>query len=105
MTDQITALRGLAASSAPTQALLAQIEDSLAAGYACALTGDAWSMRTEQRLHALAGAAVPAAAHDLRVLACEHARLRRDLIALRGGLAQLRSDGDRLRADTRASSR
>lgn len=105
MIDQIAELRDVAASRTPTQALVGQIEDGLAAGYACALTGDAWSMRTEQRLHELAGGAVPVAAHDLRALACEHARLRRELIALRRELAQLRNDGDRLRADMRASSR
>jgi hypothetical protein len=105
MIVQVAGLCEMSASTTATQALLAQIEDRLTEGYAWALTGDAWSMRTEHRLHELGSdTLVVVDDHDLRALAREHARFRRDLIALRRELAALRRERDRLRADWRASS-
>jgi hypothetical protein len=105
MIGQVAALREVPASRTPTEALLAQIEDGLTEGYAWALTGDAWSMRTEQRLHALGSDALVAGdERELRALAREHARVRRDLNALRRELAALRRDLDRVRAYWLASS-
>jgi hypothetical protein len=105
MIAKVAELREMWASHTPTEALLAQIDDALTEGYAWALTGDGWSMRTEQRLHELVSdTTVSFADGDLRGLAREHARFRRDLIGLRGELAALRRDRDRLRAGWRASS-
>jgi ABC-type phosphate transport system auxiliary subunit len=102
---QVAGLREVSASTTATEALLAQIEDRLTEGYAWALTGDAWSMRIEQRLHELGSdTCVVFDDRGLHALAREHARLRRDLIALRRELAALRRERDRLRADWRASS-
>jgi len=99
-------LREVSASRTPTEALLARIEDALTEGYAWALTGDAWSMRAEQRLHELVSdGVVPVDERDLRALTRGHARLRQDLITLRHELAQLRRECDRLRAEWRTSSR
>ena len=89
---------------ATTEALLAAIDDRLTEGYAWALSGDAWSMRTERLLHELGSDTLAVHDRGLRLLAREHARFRRDLIALRRDLAALRRERDRLRADWRASS-
>jgi hypothetical protein len=89
---------------ATTEALLAQIDDRLTEGYAWALSGDAWALRTEQCLHALASDTLSVDDRGLRLLAREHARFRRDLVALRRELAALRRERDRLRAYWRALS-
>jgi ABC-type phosphate transport system auxiliary subunit len=89
---------------ATTEALLAQIDDRLTEGYAWALSGDAWSMRTEQLLHELDGDTLAVDDRGLRLLAREHVRFRRDLIALRRELAALRRERDRLRAYWRTLS-
>jgi hypothetical protein len=105
MIGQVAALREVSASRPPSEALVAQMEDGLTEGYAWALTGDAWSMRTEQRLHELGSDTVAAVVVGvLRALTREHARFRRDLNALRRELAALRRERDRLRADWLASS-
>jgi hypothetical protein len=68
-------MRAVSANRTPTEALLARIEDALIEGYAWALTGDAWSMRAEQRLHELVSdTLVPAGDRDLRALTRERAR-------------------------------
>ena len=105
MTAQVAELRKVSEASSATEALLARIEDRLTEGYAWALAGDAWSMRTEQRLHELcSGTLVIVDDRDRRGLAREHIRFRRDLTALRRELAALRRERDRLRADWRVRS-
>ncbi len=105
MTAQVAQLREVSEASSATETLLAQIEDRLTEGYAWALTGDAWSMRTEQRLHELrSDTLVIGDDRDRRGLAHEHIRFRRDLAALRRELAALRRELDRLRADWRVRS-
>ena len=102
---RIAALRQRWASADEVQALLPEIEDALAEGYAQALAGDAWSMRVEQRLQELlTNADVPVRGRELRVLATDHDRFQRDLIELRRELAALRQDRDRLGAGSRAAS-
>ena len=99
MTERVSALHGRAASSTPAEPLLDEVEDALAAGYAQALAGDAWSMATEQRLHELiSDPDVPVRGRELRKLAGEHAACQRDLIDLRRELAALRDERDRLRS-------
>jgi hypothetical protein len=82
------------------RALLEKIEDVLTEGYARALEGDAWSMRSEQRLHELMygdGDSL-VRGRELRTLATEHARFQNEVMALRRELAELRHDRDRLHA-------
>ena len=99
MIERVAALRVDLRGRTPGEALLAQIEDTLTEGYAHALTGDAWSMRSEQRLHDLiSNSESPVRGRELRALAYEHARFQGDVIALRRELAELRHDRDRLRA-------
>ena len=87
------------------EALLAQIEDLLTEGYAYALDGDAWSMRSEERLHELINDTDSIVrGRELRQLASEHARFQREVVALRRELAELRHDRDRVRALARAAS-
>ncbi|MDQ3678475.1 MAG: hypothetical protein M3401_17040 [Actinomycetota bacterium] len=106
MIDRVAQLREEVASGAPHEAVLAKIEDGLSEGYAWALSGDAWSIRTEQRLHALVNdARAPVRGPDRRVLAREHTVCQRELIALRRELAGLRRERDRLFADLPAPSR
>ena len=105
MTGHVAALREVSAGSTATETLLAQIEDRLTEGYAWALNADAWSMRTEQRLHELGNDTLVVVDDcDYRGLAHEHVLFRRELSALRRELAALRRERDRLRADQRASS-
>lgn len=81
------------------RAMLEKIEDVLTEGYARALEGDAWSMRSEERLHELIGdTGLPVRARELRTLATAHARFQNEVIALRRELAELRHDRDRLHA-------
>ena len=104
--ERVAALRAQARDRRGWDAtLLAQIEDMLTEGYAHALDGDAWSMRSEERLHELiADTDSIVRGRELRTLAGEHARFQRDVIALRRELAELRHDRDRLWSGTRAAS-
>ena len=86
------------------EALLEQIEDLLTEGYACALDGDAWSMRSERLHELISDSGSPVRGRELRKLASEHARFQREIVALRRELAELRHDRDRLRAGPRAAS-
>ena len=104
VTAHVAQLREVSENSTATEALLVQIEDRLTEGYAWALTGDAWSMRTEERLHELRSDTLVVDDHDHRALARGHIRFRRDLTALRRELAALLRERDRLRADRRACS-
>jgi hypothetical protein len=81
----------------PPDGLLAQIDEALTAGYAWALSGDAWSIATEERLHELMRD--PASIGELGALPGDHARFQQDLIALRRALSELWRERDRLRAD------
>jgi uncharacterized protein YceH (UPF0502 family) len=84
------------------RALLEKIEDVLTEGYARALEGDAWSMRSEQRLHELIDGDGDGdslvRSRELRTLATEHARFQNEVMALRRELAELRHERDRLHA-------
>ena len=100
MIERVAALRADVRGRTPGDALLAEIEDTLTEGYAHALSGDAWSMRSEQRLHDLIYSESPVRGRELRALANEHARFQRDVLALRRELAELRHDRDRLQAGT-----
>lgn len=100
MIERVAALRAQVRARSGG-ALLAEIEDTLTEGYAHALSGDAWSMRSEQRLHDLIHSESPVRGRELRALAYEHARFQGDVIALRRELAELRHDRDRLQAGTR----
>ena len=83
------------------RAMLEKIEDVLTEGYARALEGDAWSMRSEERLHEIISDTDSLVrGRELRTLATEHARFQNEVIALRRELAELRHDRDRLRADS-----
>lgn len=105
MIERVAALLAQVGGRTPGEALLAEIEDTLTEGCAHALSGDAWSMRSEQRLHDLIGEERSAVrGRELRTLATEHARFQRDVIALRRELAELRVECDRLRAGSRAVS-
>lgn len=87
------------------EALLAQIEDLLTEGYAHALDGDAWSLRSEERLHELiSDTDLVVRGRELRQLASEHARFQREVVALRRELAELRHHRDRVQALARATS-
>jgi len=95
--ERVAALRQRARGHAPSERLMAEIEDTLTEGCAHALAGDAWSMRSEQRLHELiSDAGSPVRGRELRSLAGEHARFQNDVMALRRELADLRNDRDRL---------
>ncbi len=97
MIERTTRLRATLAGSPLSEALLEEIEDALCAGYAGALSGDAWSMRTERRLRELVGDGLtPARRRELRAVASESERLAHDLVVLRQELAELRHDRDRL---------
>lgn len=101
--DRVVALRERTQDRAPTDRLIAEIEDVLTEGYAHALAGDAWSMQSEQRLHELiSDVESPARGRELRALAGEHARFQNDVMSLRRELAELRLDRDRL-AGSRAA--
>jgi hypothetical protein len=86
ITQRVTRLRARPVVGARPDA---ELEDALAAGYAAALAGDAWSMRTEQRLYELMSELTPGAGGELRALATEHVRFQRELVALRRDLAEL----------------
>ena len=105
MIERVVRLREDLAGRQPSRALLAEIEDVLTEGYARALTGDAWSTRTEQRLHELiSDASTPVRGGDLRAIATDHASFQRDLIELRRELTALWHARDRLRTDSRSVS-
>ena len=105
MIDRVVALREHVRDRAPDAALLVEVEDTLSEGYAHALAGDAWSTRSEQRLHELINdAQSPVRGRDVRSLAAEHGRLQREVVALRRELAELRHERDRLRAGSHARS-
>ena len=105
MTTQVAGLRREAIGYEPPKALLERIEDALSEGYGLALEGDAWSMRSEERLHEIiSDTTTPVRGRALRTIATEHARFERDLIALRRELAELRRQRDRLYARSHASS-
>lgn len=105
MTERVIALRHRVRRPATSDALFAEIEDTLTEGYAHALSGDAWSMRSEQRLHELiSDVESPVRGKEIRALANEHAAVQRDVIALRRELAELRQDRDRLRDCSHARS-
>ena len=94
-------LRGLPNGDVSPQ----EIEDTLCEGYAEALAGDAWLMRTERRRHELIDdPSCSPRGRDLRALTSEHGRFQRDLVALRRELAELRREHDRLRAESRAGA-
>lgn len=105
--ERVAALRAQPAVRAggADDALLAQIEDMLTEGYAHALDGDAWSMRSEERLHELISDSESVVrGRELRQLAAEHARFQREVVALRRELAELRHDRDRMQALARSSA-
>ena len=103
MIERVAALRVQARGRTAPDALLAEIENTLTEGYAHALSGDAWSTRSEQRLHDLiSNSDSPVRGRELRALATEHARFQNDVIALRRELAELRNDRDRLKARVRS---
>lgn len=86
-------------------ALLERIEDALSEGYGVALEGDAWSLHSAERLHEIiSDTRTPVRGRAVRTIATEHARFKRDLIALRCELAQLRRQRDRLYARSHAYS-
>jgi hypothetical protein len=96
---------GLAVRSS-SSALMTEIDDVLTEGYARALNGDAWSTRTEERLHELiSDPEAPVRGRHLRAVATDHTGFQRDLIELRRSLAVLSHERDRLRAGVRTPSR
>ena len=98
MIERVARLRG-ARGSPPSVALLAEIDEVLTAGYARALNGDAWSTRTEERLHELIyDDTAPVRGRELRAIATDHAGFQRDLVELRAKLAELWNERNRLRA-------
>jgi hypothetical protein len=99
---RVHGLRERSAHAAGSDELFAEIEDALMEGYAGALSGDAWSLATEQRLHELMTA--PDAGDELGGLAAEHARFQRQLIALRRSLSELWRDRDRMRGHSGAAA-
>lgn len=98
MIERVAALRVDVRGRRAGEALMAKIEDTLTEGYGHALSGDAWSIRSEQRLHDLINSESPVRGRELRALAYEHGRFQSDVIALRRELAELRNDRDRLQA-------
>lgn len=107
MIDRVAAVRQRARGGRAEERLLAEIEYTLSEGYAQALAGDAWSMRSEQRLHDLIDnrSSSMRGGRELRTLANEHAVFQQDVVALRCELAQLRKDRDRVHAGSHATSR
>lgn len=102
---RITQLREDLARSSASRELMADIDDVLTEGYARALTGEAWSTRTEHRLHELiTDATTHIQAGELREIAADHATFQRDLIELRRELAELWHERDRLGAGARRLS-
>jgi hypothetical protein len=105
MIERVIRLREDLARRQPNRALLAEIEDVLTEGYATALAGDAWSTRTEQRLHELiSDVNTRVRGGELRAIATDHASFQRDLIELRRELTALWHARDRLRDGSRATS-
>ena len=105
MIERVRLLRDAVAGRTASVALLAEIDEVLTEGYARALNGDAWSTRTEERLHELINdPSEPVRARELRAVATDHAGFQRDLIELRERLAELWSERDRLRPRTAARS-
>jgi hypothetical protein len=105
MIERVRRLREELTRATPTKARLAEVEDVLTEGYARALNGDAWSTRTEQRLHELiSDAGAPVRGGYLRAVATDHAGFQRDLIELRRQLTELWHARDRLRERIRAPS-
>jgi hypothetical protein len=98
---RVRGLRETSAGAVASDALFAEIEDALMEGYASALSGDAWSLATEERLHALMIA--PDGGEELGTLAADHARFQRQLIALRRSLSDLWRDRDRMRVQSGAA--
>ena len=96
--EHVARLRDACVGCTPSDALVAEIEDTLTTGYAWALIADACFMRIEERLREAVADASGLAAVKLRALGGEHARLQEDLTTLRQALAGLRSDRDRVRA-------
>ena len=83
----------------PSAELMAEVDEVLTAGYERALTGDAWSTRTEERLHELIyDTTAPVRGRELRAIATDHAGFQRDLIELRLKLAELWAERNRLHA-------
>ena len=94
MIESVARLRDASATSAPSEALVAEMEAALTTGYAWALAADGCSMRIEERLHE---AVTDPSGHAAAELGGKHARLREDLMTPRQALAGLRSDRDRVR--------
>ena len=104
MIRRITQLRERLASTSVTRELRAEVDDVLTEGYSRALTGDAWSTRTEQRLHELITGTGTPVGSELRVIATDHAAFQRDLIELRRELTELWHARDALGAGARVVS-
>ncbi len=105
MIERVTRLCDELTRRKPSASLIAEIDDVLTEGYARALTGDAWSTRTEQRLHELmSDPTAPVRSADLRAVAGDHAGFQRDLVELRRSLAELWHTRDRLSAGSRSAS-
>lgn len=100
MIRRVEAMRArLATVAAADEALLESVEDMLTEGYAHALDGDAWSIRSEERLHELiSDTDSPVRGRELRMLAADHARCQHEVITLRRELAELRHDRERVPA-------
>lgn len=102
MIERVARLRDELQTRRPSAALLAEIDDVLTAGYARALNGDAWSTRTEERLHELIyDSTAPLRARELRAIATDHAGFQRDLVELRSRLTELWNERSRLQAELR----
>jgi hypothetical protein len=99
---RVRRLREISADGVASEELFADIEDALMEGYAGALSGDAWSLATEERLHELM--TDPDSGSELGALAADHARFQRQLIALRRSLSDLWRDRDRLRGRSNAAA-
>jgi hypothetical protein len=105
MIDRVARLCDGLAGRRPSSALMAEIDDVLAEGYARALNGDAWSIRTEERLHELiSDPEVPVRGRHLRAVATDHAGFQRELIELRRRLAELGGERERLRDGSKSPS-
>ncbi len=102
---RISQLREDLASRSATRELMADIDDVLTEGYARALTGEAWSTRTEERLHELiADPEAHVRVGELRAIAADHAAFQRNLIELRRALTLLWHARDELNAGARRLS-
>ena len=105
MIERVAGLCDALAGREPSAALLAEVDDVLTEGYARALNGDAWSTRTEERLHELINdESVPIRGRELRAVATDHAGFQRDLIELRRKLGELWNARDGLRSKMTAPS-